>query len=214
VALVPPDRLRLEFLGPVGGPKAVVCMAGASAVAFLPSERAYDRGRTTSADRGRVFGLPLQTTDLIALLTGRPMCSAENAAHLVQTKAAVAFGRTSAWYEVTCPPGEIRYRARAEERGGVLEEATVREGISGAMILDVEYDGHEEGPGPGWPRHIRLRLRRESATVVLTALDGPWARDLPEGIFAPPVPEGFAERPLVFSFSAPGPVGSTAEAER
>jgi hypothetical protein len=189
-------------------------MAGASAVAFLPGERAYDSGRTAAANRGPVFGLPLQATDLIALLTGRPMCAAEHAAHLVQTKATVAFGRTAAWYEVTCPPGEIRYRARAEERGGVLKEATVREGLSGAMILDVEYDGHEEGPGPRWPRRIRLRLHRESATVVLTALEGPWARDLPEGIFAPPVPEGFVERPLVFSFSAPGPVGSTAEGER
>jgi hypothetical protein len=214
VSLVPPDRLRLEVLGPVGAPRAVLCMTETSAVAFLPGERAYDRWQTASPARGRVLGLPLEPANLVALLTGRPMCSPDETGHLVQTKAAMAFGRTAAWYDVTCPPGEIRYRARAEERGGVLKDATVREGISGAMILDVEYDGHEEGPGPRWPRRIRLRLHREDATVALTALEGPWAGDLPEGIFAPPVPDGFMERPLAFSLSAPGRIGSTAEGER
>lgn len=214
VALQPPDRLRLELLGPVGTPRAVLCMAGARALVFLPAERAYDRGEAGPGKPGSILGLPLDAARLIALLTGRPMCAAEAAGHLVKTRAAAALGRTVAWYEVTCPPGEIRYRARAQDRGGVLREATIREGISGAMILGVEYDGHEEGPGPRWPRRIRLRQHRESTTLTLTALEGPWAGDLPEGMFAPPVPEGFEERPIAFSFSAPGPVGSSAEGGR
>jgi hypothetical protein len=214
VALLPPDRARLEFFAPVGGPRLVVAMDGQHAVALFPGERVYDAAAATPETLDRLLGLPLDPAQLVALITGRPMCRLEAARQQVQTRAAATFGRTIAWFEVSCPPGEIRYQALARERGGVLSAASIREGISGAMILDVEYDGYEEGLGPRWPRRIDLRLARRNATVTLHADEGPAASNLAPEMFAPPVPPGFERRLLGGSSSAPGLLGSTAERER
>lgn len=214
VALLPPDRLRLEFYGPIGGPRLVVASDGASLLALWPLERSYDRSDAVPAAMDRLIGLPLDGRQVVALLMGRPMCDPETTEHQVMTRPAATFGRTLSWYEVTCPPDSVRYQARCADRGGTLEGATIREGISGAMILEVEYGDHEEGLGPRWPRRIRLRMQRTGATVSLVALEGPEASDVPETIFAPPVPEGFEKRPLLATLAAPGLLGSTADGER
>jgi len=214
VALLAPDRVRLEFLGPAGGPRLTVATDGEGVTALLPSERAFDRAEASPATMERLIGLPLDGARTISLLTGTPMCHSETAEQVMRTKGAATFGRTLAWYEVVCPPGEIRYQATAAERGGVLKDATVRDGTSGAMILQVEYGDHEEGLGPRWPRRIRLRMERARATVTLSALEGPEADDVPEAIFSPPIPEGFERRSLFVSLAAPGLLGSTAGKER
>jgi hypothetical protein len=213
VALLPPDRLRVEFYGPVGGPRLVVAVEGSRALALLPSRKAFDNGPATPATLDRLLGVPLDAEDLIALLTGRPMCSQQAAEQAVLSKPAVTFGRTLSWYEVTCPPGDIRYRARCAERGGVLREATVQEGISGAMILAVEYEDHQDGRGPRWPRRMRIRLARRGTTVSLSALEGPVPSDLPVSIFSPPVPGGFERRPLLVSLDEPGLLGPAPDEE-
>ena len=214
VALLPPARLRLEFFGPVGGARLIVAADDTTATALLPHERAYDRAPATPETLGRLLGVPLDAEQLVALLTGRPLCRSDAVSQRIRTRAAATFGRTRAWYEVTCPPGEIRYEATCRERGGLLERATVREGISGAMILEVEYGDHVEGAGVRWPRRIRMNLVRRRATVQLTATEGPWARDVAEAIFTPPIPERFAKRPDLLSLTAPGLLGSIAERER
>ncbi len=132
----------------------------------------------------------------------------------MQTKSAATFGRTLSWFEVTCPPGEIRYRARSPERGGLLEEATIREGISGAMMLRVEYRDHVEGLGHRWPRRIEIQVTRRRTTVVLPAVEAPLASAVPDAVFAPSVPELFERRPILVSLTAPGLLGSTADGER
>ncbi len=213
-ALLPPDRLRLEFFGPAGGPRLVVAVDGARALILSPGERAYDATEPTPAALERWVGVPLDARGLIALLTGRPMCGPEAAEQQVVTRAAVAFGRDVSWYDVTCPPGDIRYQASCQDRGGVLKGAVIREGISGAIILEVEYHDHEEGLGPRWPRRIEMKIARSRTTVTLTAIEGPAAGDLAEAIFSPPVPEGFEKRAFSTSLPAPGLLGSTADGER
>ncbi|HEU4402985.1 MAG TPA: hypothetical protein VFT43_12870 [Candidatus Polarisedimenticolia bacterium] len=214
VALVPPDRLRLEFFGPVGGPRLVVASDGSQVTAMLPTERAYDSAPATSGNLDALIGVPLDGARLIALLTGRPMCPPESMRQEVHSKSAVTFGRTINWYEVSCPPDDIRYQAKCEDRGGILRQATVREGITGAMILEVEYDDHEAGLGPRWPRRIRVRMARTGSTVGLNAIDGPAPGEIPDAVFSPPVPEGFERRAMASLLSAPGLVGSTADKER
>ena len=213
-AILPPSRLRLEFFGPIGGPRLVVVTDGEEATAILPAERTYDRAEATAETMDRLLGIPLDSERLIALITGRPMCSPEAAEQQIRTRKAATFGRTVAWYEVNCPPGEIRYRAMCEERGGQLRQAIIREGISGDTILEVEYDGYEQGPGPRWPSEIRLRLSRRQVTVTLRATEGPRASHLSETIFATDVPAGFQRKSFLGSFSAPGLLGSTAKQER
>ncbi len=211
--LVPPDRLRLEFFGPVGGAHLVVAASGGESIVLSPRERAWDRGPASAVGMERLIGVPLAPFDLVALLTGRPMCTETEASQTVRTRPAATFGRVHTWFDVSCPPGEIRYLARCRERGGLLETATVREGISGAMILEVEYGDHVEGSGQRWPKEIEIRVARRNTTVSLRAVDGPWAGPIQDSLFAPPVPEQFERRPLIASLTAPGLLGSTADGE-
>jgi hypothetical protein len=210
VAILPPDRIRLEFFGPVGGPRVIVAASSGQTVALLPAARAYEK-TTTSADAiDRILGMPVDVPGLIALLTGRPMCAQESMRVEVMTRPAATFGRTLSWYQVSCPPADVRYQARCEDRGGTLLSATVSEGITGAIILEAEYGDYEKGLGPRWPRHVKLRLLRKEATVQLAAVEGPWASDVPESIFAPEVPAGFVSRTLSLFPAGPGLPGGEA----
>ena len=211
--LSPPDRFRLEFFGPVGGARLVVAASGGQAVVLSPRERAWDRGPASAVGMERLIGVPLAPYDLVALLTGRPMCSETQATQTVRTRPAATFGRVHTWYDVSCPPGDIRYLARCRERGGLLETATVREGISGAMILEVEYGEHVEGSGHRWPKEIEIRVAKRGTTVSLRAVDGPWMGPIQDSLFSPSVPEQFERRPLIASLTAPGLLGSTADGE-
>ncbi|MFQ5876870.1 MAG: hypothetical protein ACE5JH_04135 [Acidobacteriota bacterium] len=213
-ALAPPDGFRLEFFGPVGGPRLVVAARGVSAVALLPQERAFDVGEASAEALDRLLGVPLDTARLVALLTGRPMCRPESVEQHIRTRRAATFARTVAWFDITCPPGDVRYLGRCKERGGVVEGAVVRDGIGGDIILTVDYADYGEGPGPRWPRKIRLHLARRRTTVTLEAIDGPSAGDLPRAIFTPSIPEGFERRAILSSLPAPGLLGSTAVRER
>ncbi|OLE67806.1 MAG: hypothetical protein AUG09_00575 [Acidobacteria bacterium 13_1_20CM_2_68_7] len=186
VSIVPPDRLRLEFFGPVGGPRLVLAAAAETMVVLRPGDRSFERSSATPSALDRLLGMPV------------------GAAEYVKTRPAATFGRTVAWYEVTCPPGDIRYEARCAERGGTLLGATVREGISGAIILEVEYGDYEKGLGPRWPRQIRVRLPRRGASVTLVAVEGPWSAEIPETIFTPEIPEGFQERTIEPTPDRPG----------
>ena len=211
--LSPPDRLRLEFFGPVGGARLVVAASGGQAVVLSPHERAWDRGPAPAVGMERLIGVPLEPFDLVALLTGRPMCSETETSQTVRTRPAATFGRVHTWYDVSCPPGNIRYLARCRERGGLLETATVREGISGAMILEIEYGEHIEGSGHRWPREIEIHIAKRGMTISLRAVDGPWEGPIQDSLFAPSVPEQFERRPLIASLTAPGLLGSTADGE-
>ncbi len=213
-ALLAPDRFRLEFLGPVGGPRLVVAVDGVRALALLPADRAYDSDQAQPEAMDRLLGLPLTPSQVIALLTGRPMCDPDVSEQQVHTRTAAAFARTLAWFAVTCPPDEIRYEARSRERGGTLRDATVREGVSGARLLDVDYDDYQEGLGPRWPRRIRLRLVRRDATVELIAIEGPAPGEVPPSMFAPSIPDGFEKRALLSTLGAPGFMGVPPAPER
>jgi hypothetical protein len=214
VALVPPDRLRLEFFGPIGGPRLVVAVNADRVLALFPRDRIWDGGEASAAWMDRLVGVPLAPSDLVALLTARPMCPQGLEEQHVQTKPAVTFGRTLTWYDVTCPPDEIRYRARCKERGGLLDVATVREGLSGAMILEVEYGDHIQNSGPRWPKEIRIHVAQRQTMVALEALEGPTINHVQDSVFAPAVPESFARRPIPISLIAPGLLGSTASGEK
>lgn len=214
VILAPPDRLRLEVYGPAGGPRLVAAASGALFLAMLPAERAYDRVEASAEEMNRILGVPLDGAGLISLLTARPPCPPEAARFEVVTKTAVALGRTVAWYNVSCPSGETRFQGQAKERGGSLLRATVREGISDAIMLQIEYSDFEVETGRSWPRRIRVLLPPQGAAITLTAAEGPYAGDIQEGIFEPQVPDGFERRTLAAPLTVPGGSRPTALPER
>ena len=213
-ALLPPDRLRLEFLGPMGAARLVVAVDGTRMLALMPAARVYESDNAGPEALDRLLGLPLEPSQVVALLTGRPMCDPDISEEQVQTRMAATFERTVAWFSVSCPPGEIRYEARSRERGGVLRDASVREGISGARLLDVEYDEYGEGEGPRWPRRIRLHLARRGTTVELVASEGPAPGDVSPSMFTPLVPDGFEKRALLATLAGPGLLGLPSGPER
>ena len=193
VTLVPPDRLRLEFMGPVGGPRLVIAAGKDRAISLRPGERLYEQSASPAGVLDGILGVPLDAAGLVSLFMGRPMCPPEAVRVEVQTRPAATFGRTLSWYTVSCPPGDVRYQARCAERGGALLSAVVREGITGAIILEIEYGDYERGLGPRWPRQIHVRLPRREASVELSAVEGPWARNVPEEVVSTAIPDGFRE---------------------
>jgi len=204
VSIASPDHLRLELFGPVGGPRLALIASGQSVVVLRPADRTFERSDATAGTLERWLGVPIGPSEFAALLQGEPMCASGAARGEVRTRPAATFGRTVSWYEVTCPPGDIRYEARCAERGGTLLGATVREGISGAIILEVEYGDYEKGLGPRWPRQMRVQLPRRAANVTLAAVEGPWSGEIPEEALSPEIPEGFEERPGGASPESPG----------
>ena len=118
VTLLPPDRLRLEFLGPVGGPRLVIAASRDQAISLRPAERVYERAGSPAQALDGILGVPLDAAGLVSLFMGRPMCPPEAVRVDVQTRPAATFGRTVSWYEVSCPPGEVRYQARCAEQIG------------------------------------------------------------------------------------------------
>jgi hypothetical protein len=107
----------------------------------------------------------------------------------------------------------VRYLALSEERGADVQKATLREGLSGAMIAEIAYDDFVESAGARWPRQILMEIARGSTTVSLTATDGPVPGIMAGEIFAPAIPAGFAMQPRLSSLSSPGLLGPSAPQE-
>jgi hypothetical protein len=214
VALLPPNRIRLEFFPPVGGARLIIASDGSTTTALMPIDRVYARQPTTPEIMEHLLGLPFEGEGLIALLTGQPMCAPDVADQQVHSGKPATFGRRPSWYEIGCPPAEVRYLARSPERGGDLKEAIIREGLTGDMILEVVYDDYVQGAGARWPRKILMDLARYNSKVSLSAIDGPQPSVLAADIFAPVVPAGFELKPSLSTLPAPGLLGPPAERER
>jgi len=213
-ALAPPDHVRLEFFPPVGGARLIIASDGATTTALIPADRLYLRQPTTPESMEKLLGLPLQGNGVIALLTGQPMCAPEESEQQVRSGRPGTFGLRPSWYEIECPPESVRYLARSEERGADLQNATLREGLTGEMIVEIAYDDFVESAGARWPRQILMDIARGSTRVSLTATDGPAPGNLAGEIFLPPIPDGFAMQTSLSSLPAPGLLGPSAEQER
>jgi hypothetical protein len=213
-ALAPPNRVRLEFFPPVGGARLIIASDGSMTTALMPADRVYVRQPTTRESMEQLLGLPLEGEGLIALLTGQPMCAPDEAEQQVRSGRPGTFGRRPSWYEIECPPADLRYLARCRERGSDLKEATLREGLSGEMIVEIAYDDYVESAGARWPRQILMEIARSSTRVSLTATDGPQPGVLAREIFTPAIPAGFEMQPSLSTLPAPGLLGPPAEQER
>ena len=141
--------------------------------ALMPADRVYVRQPTTPESMEQLLGLPVAGEGLIALLTGQPMCAHDETLQQVRSGRPGTFGLRPSWYEIECPPADVRYLARCEERGTDLQEATLREGLSGEMIVEIAYDDFVESAGARWPRRILMEIARGSTKVSLPATDGP-----------------------------------------
>jgi hypothetical protein len=192
-ALRPPSQARLEFLGPIGGPRLVLATDGQRATAVRPQERQFDITPGTPGAMKRLLGLPLDGERLIALLSGAPLCRAPGPSG---DEALGTPARRGPPEPVACPAGDVVVTDALGEGDEALRGAILRDAGTGAIIAEVEYGDRLPVPGGRWPRDIRVSLPTAEVTISLKALDGPAKARLPDELFAPSVPEGFVQRPL------------------
>ena len=70
VAVLRPGRFRLEFLAPVGGPRAIIASDGNSLQAAFPPQRMFAEAPATAEKMEILLGLPLGPDEFLGLLTG------------------------------------------------------------------------------------------------------------------------------------------------
>jgi hypothetical protein len=75
-AVRPPDHLRLELFGPMGGARLLLATDGSDALALLPRQRLYDRARASPRALARLTGLKFEPAGLVGLLRGQAPCAA------------------------------------------------------------------------------------------------------------------------------------------
>jgi hypothetical protein len=143
VALSRPGRFRLEFLGPVGGPRVIVASDGRNLQALFPPQRLFGEGAATSQEMEVVLGLPLTPDEFLGLLTGSP---------------------GDAGMESNPRPG-VRVTYIAGDWGGPSEAQVEVTGASGDVSrYRVQYLDPGDGP---WGRHAR-EMRLQQGERVLT----------------------------------------------
>jgi hypothetical protein len=185
-AVVPPDHLRLEVLGPAGGARLVLATEGGRATALLLAGRRYDVVPATSTALEAWTGLPLGPVALVALLRGRAPCGARSG--------------TADDGAGADPCAGLSFRPAAGDRAagcsGTLEDH------AGAPVATIECAGDEPG---GWPERIRIDLPARGRSIDLRRTDGPTPALLQEALFAPDIPPGF-ERADLFAGAGDEPL--------
>jgi hypothetical protein len=86
-AVRPPDHLRLEFFGPMGGARLLLATDGSDALALVPRQRLYDRARASPRVLARLTGLKFEPAGLVGLLRGQVPCAVSDQAPRVGEQA-------------------------------------------------------------------------------------------------------------------------------
>jgi hypothetical protein len=172
-AIVPPDRLRLESLGPAGGTRLLLVTDGARALAVIVPERRYDVAEASPASLERWTGLPLGPAALVRLLEeGRP-CAGEGD----DACRGLVFRPPAAGSAAVPPCG-----------GLLLDDPGARTRAA------IECEAAE---GSTWPRRLRITLPASGRSIELRRSQGPAASDLSVALFSPEAPPGFERVPLL-----------------
>jgi hypothetical protein len=173
VALAPPDRMRLEILPPVGGPRLVVTADGRRLLALDPARRRAETWEPEAEGTARLLGASLGAADLRTLLEGRSPCGGS---------ASVAGASAE------CPFGGWIYRP---ETGGdgAIKRATLLD-AAGVPLLGLAYLSPEPSAGSWW-RTIEIRRPGERSLLRLALDSGPTAATLDASFFSTERPDRF-----------------------
>jgi hypothetical protein len=133
-AVRPPDHLRLEFFGPIGGARLVLAMDGWEAYALLPRQRLFDRARASPRALARLTGLKFESAALVALLRGQAPCAGTGATPLPA-------GQGSGDGTVQCRLDEAVVSVRTGDGSWARSISIVLESIGKSIRLDLS-----EGP--------------------------------------------------------------------
>jgi len=180
-AVAPPERLRLEVLGPTGGTRLVLATDGTRAVALVVPERRFDTAAATPEALATWTGLPLGPAALVSLLSGHPPCRGQ---------AEFDGGAQGA---DPCP--NLRFDpADAPAAGGPECGGTLYTRPGGHLLASIDCSG---GGVDGWPERILVGLPDSGRSVEMRRIDGPAPALLGDLLFAPAIPAGFRRADLL-----------------
>jgi hypothetical protein len=168
------DRLRLEVLAPVGGPRLVVIADGRRLLALDPANRRAEIWDPEPQGIERLLGAAIAASDVRTLLEGRSPCDVRGDA---------------ASDDRSCPFGSGRYRPGDPAGPGEARSATLLD-ASGAPVLALEYPLPPPADGTWWPA-IVLRRPGGRATLHLRLVSGPARATLDPALFSTERPDGF-----------------------
>ena len=169
-----PDRMRMEVLPPVGGPRLVVTADGRRLMALDPQKRRAEIWNPEQDGVARLLGAAIAASDLRTLLEGRSPCG--HAGEPAQD-------------DRSCPFGGGRYRPGPAGDADTLRSATLLD-AAGTPLLYLEYP--PPGPAEGeWWRSIVLKRPAGASTIRLTLVSGPTRADLDPALFSTEPPERF-----------------------
>jgi hypothetical protein len=186
--MAPPQRMRLEILPPVGGPRLVVTADGRRLLALDPPHRRAEIWDTEGEGVARLLGAAVGAAELRTLLEGKSPCPREHAS-----------------LDGSCPFGAGIYRPdptadTAAIRGAVLLDA------NGTPQLFVKYPPPEPADGSWW-RTIEIQRPGGRSRIRLTPASGPTPARLDPALFSTDPPEGFEPGPVLGDEGLSPPVG-------
>lgn len=168
-------RLRLELLGPMGGPRVIIVSDGAMLQAVFPPQRVFARAEATPENMDVLLGLPLYPEQLLGLLMASPPAD-------------------TAWRGTPRPgtPVEVRYETGVS---GPPTRADLL--ITDAQGVTSTYTVHYLDPEPGpWGMQAgQIQLLRGDHGLTLRLKDAV-RKHPPAAAFELLVPARFEEVPL------------------
>lgn len=171
------DRLRAETLSPFGTPLLLFASNGGALSVSLPSRNLFYTGAATVENIGRFVRIPLQMTDLVALLLYQPP--------LINAQSEEAFALNGdAWLVVrngTQGRQELIFnQARQLTQVSYFDQDK--------LLMQISY-GHFSDEGRAFPRFLNIELPEQKTTATLEFSELQVNGPLRPGIFrmSPPV---------------------------
>lgn len=171
LAAVPPDRLRLEILGPLGSARLILAIDPAGAVGLFPHDGLFFRHPDPVRVIEALLGARVGVVDLIAVWIGGRFPDA------VRSGGAAGAG--------------LRFDLRLDPRTGLVRGATlVRDEPGGETILVAGYP--DRTVRQAVPRRIELEVPRTGLRIVSRLQrGGAAAPGMPADLFRPAVPDSY-----------------------
>lgn len=191
-ALRPPDGVRLEFFGPVGGARLILAASGSGVVAIRPSDHDYDTAPSETETFDRLLGLPVDSAGLVSLLVGEPICPPHSGE--TGSRSTPAAGTSE---DLPCMRGDVRFTSEPAPGDGGFGRATLRRAMHDEVLASIDYGGPGATAQNRWPSRISVDLPSRRLRIVLVALDGPAPGEVSIDLVSPAIPAGFERRPLL-----------------
>ncbi len=177
LAVQPPDRFRLEVIGPMGGPRLVLIADGSVVQASLPSKRVFARGPADSETFGVLTGLSVPPEVFLDLLLGFPD-PVDQSSILRADRGAVS-----------------QVSVSFEAGWTIARSAEVLFGTTSPMGSRCQVTYGEETDGPWGLQAAELNLRKGEMSLSLRLKESSRGRVKP-GAFSLVVPKSFSELSL------------------